>query len=468
MEEVRSKGVEDNEIRVSGIHIEWEPQKGTCTFEKMPVAMMWVDTTLAGLMSGVQAMVGTERFLLALQSEGRKSVESDWEVIAQSPDFFQGFKAIANIAAVAGWGAWELTSLDEEKKECRFRVADSWEGLYQKALGVGWGSGMLAGKMAGYCSRLFGTNCWANQTGFIAKGDPCDEFVVGPSSRSVEREIENLLASDEATRADMAVALHKLEKEMAERTRAEEAVRESEEKYRKLMEAANDAIFIAEVDTGEIIDANPKAQEFLGLPLEKIIGMHQSQLHPPAEAERYRSIFREHSMAGGLIGEEIYVVDSAGRRIPVEISAGAMEVRGKHLIYGIFRDLRERRRGEEALRRSEEKYRLLVNQIPAVVFKGYADWSVDFFDNKVEELTGYSKEDFDFRRLKWSDLFLPEDLEEITEPFIEGLRTDGSYVREYRIRRKDGEIRWVQSWGQIFFDPEGRIEHVSGVTLDIT
>ena len=55
-------------------------------------------------MSGVQAMVGTERFVLALQSEGRKSVEADWEVISKFPDFREGFKAIANIAAVAGWG----------------------------------------------------------------------------------------------------------------------------------------------------------------------------------------------------------------------------------------------------------------------------------------------------------------------------------------------------------------------------
>ena len=72
-----------DQIQVSGIHIKWNVKQGTCTFENLPVAMMWVDTTLAGLMSGVQAMVGTERFGLALQSEGRKSVEGDWQVISQ-------------------------------------------------------------------------------------------------------------------------------------------------------------------------------------------------------------------------------------------------------------------------------------------------------------------------------------------------------------------------------------------------
>ena len=78
---------------------------------------MWVDSTLAGLMSGAQSMVGTERFGLALQSEGRKSVEEDWKVISQYSNFQDGFKAIANIAAVAGLGDWKIISLDENKKK---------------------------------------------------------------------------------------------------------------------------------------------------------------------------------------------------------------------------------------------------------------------------------------------------------------------------------------------------------------
>ena len=97
--------------------------------------------------------------------------------------------------------------LDEAQKQCQVEVRNSWEGRYQKSLGVCWGSGMLAGKMAGYCTKHFGTNCWAEQRKFIAKGDPFDEFIIEPSRRTVEEEFENLLATDEATRADMAVAL---------------------------------------------------------------------------------------------------------------------------------------------------------------------------------------------------------------------------------------------------------------------
>ena len=267
--EDRSSG--DVKVKVSDINMEWNTEKGICTFESLPVAIMWIDTTLAGLMSGVQAMVGTERFNLALQSEGRKSVDADWMVISQFSDFREGFTAISNIAAVAGWGEWKLISLDIKKKECLFRVKDSWEGRYQKALGVCWGSGMLAGKMAGYCSKLFDTNCWAEQKTFIAKGGEFDEFVVAPSERSIEIETENLLATDEATRADMAVALQKLQREVNERQRAEESLIESEEKYRDLVESANSIILRWDIE-GNITYMNPYGLDFFGYSMEELLG----------------------------------------------------------------------------------------------------------------------------------------------------------------------------------------------------
>ncbi|HLD48288.1 MAG TPA: PAS domain-containing protein, partial [Desulfobaccales bacterium] len=127
-----------------------------------------------------------------------------------------------------------------------------------------------------------------------------------------------------------------------------------------------------------------------------------------------------------------------------------------------------RMHAEAARRESEAKYRLLVNQIPAVVFKGYQDWSVEFFDRKIEHLTGYPKEEFDSRQLKWCDLILPEDLDVARGVFQQALKTDKSYVREYRIRKKTGKIAWIQARGQIFCDAAGKVDYVSGVFFDIT
>jgi PAS domain S-box-containing protein len=279
----KGKSSSSHEIRVSGINIQWNPERGTCNFEGLPVAMMWVDTTLAGVMSGVQAMVGEERFGLALQSEGRNSVETDWQVISQFKNFQEGFRAIANIAAVAGWGEWAIVGFDEEKRIARFRVRDSWEGRYQKSLGVCWGSGMLAGKLAGYCSKLFGTNCWTEQTAFIAKGDPCDEFEVKPSDRSIEKEVDDLLVADEISRADMAVALQKLREEIGVRQRTENLLRDSEERYRSLVDNSTDMIFIAQ--DGIIKFPNPATSAIIGYSEKELATQPFTRIIHPEDRE---------------------------------------------------------------------------------------------------------------------------------------------------------------------------------------
>lgn len=117
---------------------------------------------------------------------------------------------------------------------------------------------------------------------------------------------------------------------------------------------------------------------------------------------------------------------------------------------------------------TEADYRLLVKNLPNVVFKGYRDGSVDFIDNKIEALTGYAKEDFDSRRVKWLDLVLPEDLEPRRQTLIAALKGDKSYIHEYRIRHRNGQILWVQDGSQIVLDSQGDFAYIYGAFIDIT
>jgi len=111
---------------------------------------------------------------------------------------------------------------------------------------------------------------------------------------------------------------------------------------------------------------------------------------------------------------------------------------------------------------------LLVNNIPGIVFKGYADYTVEFFDNKIETFTGYPKEEFNDKRLKWSKLIIPQDLQDARGIFHQALKGDRNYIREYRIKKQGGEIVWIQERGQIVEGPDGKIDHISGIFFDIT
>lgn len=222
---------------VGGHLLTWNTDDGTFQFAGVPAVLMWVDSTLAGLWAGMCDMVGPERFRLALQNQGRNSVEGDWAVISQGESFEEGFTLLAGVAAAAGWGRWELRGLDEDRQELCIHTRGSWEALLASALGPDWGVHFLAGKFAGYGTRLFGHNCWSE----VERGDGDDPtalcFRVHRSSRSLESELDALLASDAATRADLAVAVQRLRREVEERVRIAEELLES----KHLAEAATRA-----------------------------------------------------------------------------------------------------------------------------------------------------------------------------------------------------------------------------------
>jgi PAS domain S-box-containing protein len=151
--------------------------------------------------------------------------------------------------------------------------------------------------------------------------------------------------------ADLALINKELINEVHEHDLTIVTLTESEEKYRKLIETANDAIFVADVETGKIIEANKKAEQLLNLPADKIIGMHHTQLHPKKEAERYGKLFQEAiQKEESIVIEDAFVERKDGKKIPVEISASLTSIKGKEILQGIFRDVTERKKIEDTLR----------------------------------------------------------------------------------------------------------------------
>jgi len=230
-------GIETVKFSIGELALEWNIDEGVQLWAGLRTIAMLTESTIAGLMIGLESMVGTERFNLALQAGGRDSVKGDLQFMSRFPTFEQGFAELARVCAIAGWGYWTLIQVDREHKRARFRVANSWEGIYQKQIGVCWGSRFICGKFAGHCSSLFGINCWAEQTGFIANGDPYDEIEVAPSSLTIESELDRLLYANKATSADLAVALKKLQEQIREKERVEQELRRQiEQRSRRLLE----------------------------------------------------------------------------------------------------------------------------------------------------------------------------------------------------------------------------------------
>ncbi len=142
-----------------------------------------------------------------------------------------------------------------------------------------------------------------------------------------------------------------LRKEISELKLTEKKLRESDGKYRKLMEAANDAIFVVDVETGAIFDTYKHAEVLLGIKADEIIGMHYTKIHPVGKEKYYKKLFEKYAKIDkSITSEDIYVQHKDGRKIPVEISTSVFKLGGKKVIQGIFRDITARKRSEDQLR----------------------------------------------------------------------------------------------------------------------
>ncbi|MGD8435950.1 MAG: PAS domain S-box protein, partial [Syntrophobacterales bacterium] len=256
--------------------------------------------------------------------------------------------------------------------------------------------------------------------------------------------------------------------DISERKQVEEALRESEEKYRILVENSIDGIAI--VQGTEMKFANKAVLDMYGATgPEEIIGHNFTKFvaHEHRDLLVQRGLDRER---GKDVPNryEFKALKLDKSEFDIEISVNPISYQGKPARQAFLRDVSERKQAEDALRESEEKYRLLVDNLPSIVYRGYKDWSVAFLDEKIEVLTGHSMKEFNSGKMKWSDMIVEEDIGGARETFIKALKTDKSYVREYRIKAKSGDVLWIQERAMIICDDKGEIDYVSGVFFDIT
>lgn len=157
-------------------------------------------------------------------------------------------------------------------------------------------------------------------------------------------------------------------RDISDRKKTEDALKESEAQFREFFEKAADAIFIADIETGVITDVNIAATQLMKRPIPELIGIHQSKLHPSTNEKYTKDTFREHkkSASHNEINKAIenYVMDATGTLIPIEILASQVLIKGKPHLLGTFRDISERKKAEVERTEAFDFQQSLLKTIP--------------------------------------------------------------------------------------------------------
>lgn len=247
-------------------------------------------------------------------------------------------------------------------------------------------------------------------------------------------------------------------------------IQENEKRFKYFFEDAPDAIILTEMESRIVIDANRAASRLLGRPIEDIIGMHQSELHPPGAEQVYMDLFydqpEEEEEVVNIRPIESTIIRADGTKVPVEVLSAVLKISGRTVFQGIFRDIGFRLQIESELSASERKYRLLTENLPDIIARYDKDLKHVYINAAIEEVAGLPVAAF------WGktneDLQMPA---ENVKCWNENLR----WVFENRQQRTIEFTYHTKSAKRFFsallvpeFDPEGKVNSVLSVARDIT
>ena len=234
-------------------------------------------------------------------------------------------------------------------------------------------------------------------------------------------------------------------RDITRRKQAEAALRESEERFRLLVESIEEyAIFMLDLD-GLVVSWNPGAERIRGYPAEEVLGRHFSIFYPPEDIEQGRPDAHWRAATTAFrVEAEGWRVRKDGSRFWANVVLSAMRNSEGNVIgfANITRDLTERRRGEEALKASEVRWRTMFEKSPVGIVLRDADHRYMAANPAFQQMVGYSEQEL--ARLTPLDITHEDDrtaTERTLAEFRAGVRQ--SAEKEKRFRHKDGSVVWA-------------------------
>ena len=244
--------------------------------------------------------------------------------------------------------------------------------------------------------------------------------------------------------SELIEANEKLRAEIRERQRTEAEVRESGERYRVLFETAGEGILIAEYKTRIFHYANPAICRFLGYSADELAGMGVNDVHPSERMPEIHDEFERNSKMPQYIAENIPCLRKDGTIVFADIVGATIYIDGVRYSVGFFRDITERIRGREAIRESEERFRLLAELSPNAI-SIVRDGRIVFINKTGIQLYGAEKAE---------DILGRESLDFIHPEYRELVRAKqqlvldenrSSVFKEEKLIRLDGQVVTVDA-----------------------
>jgi len=252
-------------------------------------------------------------------------------------------------------------------------------------------------------------------------------------------------------------------RDITERRKIEQKLKASEQKYRKLFEEAMDAIFVADAETGILIDCNRAATVLTDRTKSELIGMHQRFLHPPEKnAGKFSKTFKQHRMNKEGVVLEGQVITKNGEVRDVAIKANLIEVNGKKMLQGVFRDITESKKISEKNRLQAR----LLNAVGQAIVATDLEGNITYWNSAAEQLYGWQEAEVLGRNIV--DVTPAEASKEqainIMKRLIEGEHWSGEFIA----KRRDGNIFPAIVTNSPITDDKGEMIGIIGVSTDIT
>jgi two-component system cell cycle sensor histidine kinase/response regulator CckA len=260
-------------------------------------------------------------------------------------------------------------------------------------------------------------------------------------SRQLRNQLEALVAERTSELMDINMELRR---EINERKLSEDALRESEEKFRGFVETSADLVFRLK-KSGYIEYVSPRITELFGYSVEEIVGKYISYTTPRAEISKVLSALRK--VLKGQVIKDLHInqIAKSGNYIPMEINAVPVYQKGRITgVQGVMRDITERKRIEKILVESEERYRDLVEKTDIAILLCDNQNRFKYFNHRFAEIFGYGLEEMAQHTI--ATLTHPDDREFVST--YQQRRMEGNMIPSritFRGLRKDGETIYVEA-----------------------